>query len=149
MERNYESNKFGVLIEPQAIAGTLYNGSAATVASGTGLDTQGYEGITIMLNSGTFTGDGTLNCSAYESETDDSTAASLITGATFDEITTANDRTAFKAYIRVRRQKRYLWLKTVKTGSGDALISASYAMENSKGPEVASADLEFCVDGSV
>ena len=150
MERNYEGNQFGVVIQPQLIAGTLYNGAAATVATGTGLDTAGYDGITIVLNSGTFTGDGALATSVYAGATDDSTAATLVTGATFTAITTANHKTAYKGYVKVHAQNRYLWVKTVKTGSGDAPVSASYAMDrNPKHPELARASLDFCVDGSV
>ena len=151
MERNYESNAFGSLLQPQSLsAATLYNGAAATAASGTGLDTTGSDGITIMLNCGTFTGNDTFDASVYASATDDSTAATLVTGATFAQVTTANHQTVYKGYVKAHAYSKYFWLKTVTAGSGSALVSATYAMDrNPKHPALARASLSFCIDGSV
>jgi len=150
MERNYEGNLFGSLIQPQSITGTLYNGAAATTAAGTGLDTAGYDGITIILNSGTFTGDGALDVTVVTSATDDSTSTAAVASAVFTQITTANHQAMYKGYVKVHAQNRYLWLKSVKGGSGAALISASYAMDrNPKHPELARASLAFVIDQSV
>lgn len=150
-ERLYEFAKFGSLVEPQNLsAATLYNGVAATVASGYGLDTMGYDGITIFLNTGTFSGDGTLAVSVYAGATDDSTACSLISGAAFESVSTANDQTLYKGYVKVHAQARYLFVKTVKGGTGDALASIEYGMDRGqKHPELANSSLAFDVDGSV
>ena len=151
MERNYEGNAFGSLLKPQSLsATTLYNGAAATVVSGTGLDTLGYDGITIVLNTGAFTGNDTLDVTVVTSATDDSTAAAAIASAVFTQVTTSNHNTVFKGYVKVHAHSRYLWVKTVTAGSGSALASISYAMDrNPKHAEAARVDLAFCVDGSV
>lgn len=103
---------------------TLYNGVAVTAAAGTGIDSRGYDEINIVLNAGTFEGAANLAASVVESDTDDSTAATAVTSASFTAITTANDEAIHTASIRCMGTKRYLWLKTVQTGSATSRYSA-------------------------
>lgn len=100
---------------------TLYNGGA----SGTGgIDTMNYDNINFLLQTGTFIGNETLDAVVIAADTDDDTAASAISGATFVQVTTSNDNTVFEGQIRCADQPRYMWLRTKQTGTGSAVFAA-------------------------
>ena len=149
-ERTYNVTKLVTATSPSVKipAATYFNGVAS--ATGTGIDTKGYDGATIYLIAGTFSGDGSCACSIWESATDDASAAALVTGATFVAISTATDETAVKGYVLTSARMRYIWLKTVATGTGDMYLAAVVVLGRPTAmPEKTAADLVFCVDGSV
>lgn len=96
---------------------TKYNGTAAN-ATGAYIDTIGYGELNIVINAGNFAGDGTLDVTVVHYDTDASGSATLITGCTFTQITSANDNAIHTAAVTLDRAKRYVWVKSVKGGTG-------------------------------
>lgn len=145
--RAYETEAFVAAIEPQSVSSTQYNGSSATTV---GIDTQGYDGASIILSTGTFTSSASVAVSMYEGDANDSSLATLIPGASFSTVDTGCDDTVYQAYIEVCGRKRYLFVKTVATGAGATPISATAVLDRyQKRPILARASLSFCVDSSV
>lgn len=105
-------------------AATLFNGAAAGSASG--IDGSVFEEIVIVLNVGQVTGNGTLDVILMESTTDSAAAATAVTGASFTQITTANDNALYVGSALNKYLSRYLFVRTVKggTGSVDFAITA-------------------------
>jgi len=134
-------------IPAASLTGTTYNGVSVT---GSGIDTQGYDGALIVLNAGTFTNAASALVTVIESATNDYSGATLVTGATFTAITTANDVALHKGFVLTSASKRYIWVKAVLTGDGTAPMSATVLLGRpSAMPEATKTDLVFCVDGSV
>ncbi len=104
---------------------TLYNGVAAGSASG--IDTMDFDEVNFIINAGTFVGDESVAASIAHSDTDDATASTALSGADFTAITTANDAQIHTASLRSESVsfKRYLFLKTVQTGTGTSVFSAA------------------------
>ena len=100
-------------------AATLFN-SVASGVTGSALDTQGYDEVNFYLSAGAFTGDGSLAVSIFENDADLPSGASAISGADFTTVTTSNDETAQIGSVRCDSYERYLWARTVKTGTGSA-----------------------------
>jgi len=105
-------------------AATLFNG--ATAANASGIDGQDFSEIVIALNAGQVTGNGTLDVILMESDTDSAAAASAVSDANFDQITTANDNALYVGSALNKYLKRYLFVRSVKggTGSVDFAITA-------------------------
>jgi hypothetical protein len=110
---------------------TLYNGSAATTTSY--IDCQGFDEVIIVLNKGVFTSTATVTFTVVESADTDPSAATLVTGATFTAATSSNGSTLETISIQTKDQKRYLWLKSVKTNvNSDAALWAASAIKKAK-----------------
>jgi len=100
-------------------ATVYWNGGAVTTRAGRMTDTRDYDQLHVVLNLGTVLGEvATLSNAIYESDTDDPTAATLITGASFTDVYSGNDEGVQEASILVKNYKRYVSLRTeVKTTS--------------------------------
>lgn len=96
---------------------TLYNGAAATAASGTGLDTLSYDDVNFVLSSGSFGTTANLAVSIYENSVDNGVTATAIPTSSFTAVTTANHQGIQVGSITARDHKRYLWAVSVQTGS--------------------------------
>ena len=88
---------------------------AATV-DGSGIDTKDYDEALVVLNVGVT--DGTLDVKLQESN-DNGVSDSFadITGASFTQITTANDEDIYVARIRVKNFERYIRVSATGTGT--------------------------------
>jgi hypothetical protein len=107
-----------MLSERIGSATVYYNGQSITFGAGIGFDTQPYEDCMCVLNVGTVLGPlCTLSNSILESDTDDPTAASAVSGGSFDDVTTTSDEAIKRGAIVCRDTKRYLFLKTDVKGS--------------------------------
>ena len=127
---------------------STYNGTSSVSASG--IDTMGYDGVVIVLNAGTYTGDGASAITVLECETNDFHSATPIVGAAFTSITTTNHQSIQEGFVLQSKSMRYIWVKIVATGSGASpLGSIAILGRGYKMPITGSADLVFCVDGSV
>lgn len=90
-----------------------YNGQSITFGSGHGFDTQPFDDAMCAINVGTLQGTlATLYNSILESATDDPTAATAITGASFTDCNGSADEQMRRGAIVCRDTKRYLFLKT-------------------------------------
>jgi hypothetical protein len=99
---------------PEAIgAVTVYwNGQSITSASGYGYDALGYREALVNYQTGTLLGQrASLVVAVYESDTDDPTAATAISGANFTVRNSANDETNEEGSILLNPRKRYLFLR--------------------------------------
>jgi len=108
----------GMLSERIGAATIYYNGAPYTNASGYGFDSQPFEDCVCAINIGTILGSlATLKNSIYESDTDDPSAASAISGADFDDATPSTDEAHRVGAIQCRDTKRYLFLVTEAQGT--------------------------------
>lgn len=98
-----------------AVAATLYNGEAVSV-SNNGIDTRHYDEINFVVDAGTFVGSATLDVSIVASNTDNPSGATLVSGAVFTQITTANDAQIHTASIKCKNYNRYMWVRANQNG---------------------------------
>jgi hypothetical protein len=112
------------LVEPaeRTANSTLYNGAAA--GSATAIDTEGFDELNVVVNAGTFEGAASVASALYEYASNAAASATAITGADFTAITTSNDNAAQVGAVRTASTKRYVWLRTVQTGSATSRFSA-------------------------
>jgi hypothetical protein len=110
--RFYTANKSALITS----ATTQYNCSGA----GAGLDVSGYDEAVLRVNAGTFSGDGTLAVTLTQYDTDAALSSSAVTGATITTITTSNDEASYNGSVALKACKKYLWVKAVKGGTGNA-----------------------------
>lgn len=103
-----------MLSERIGSATVYYNGQSITFGAGIGFDTQPYEDCMCVLNVGTILGPlATVKNSIYESDTDDPTAATALSGGDFtDSKNGTTDDQVRRGAIVCRDTKRYLFLKT-------------------------------------
>jgi len=96
-----------------------YNGQSITFGAGHGFDTQPFDDAMCVINVGTMQGAlATLYNSILESASDDPTAATAISGASFDDVNGSSDEQVRRGAVMVKDTKRYLFLKTeVKAAS--------------------------------
>ena len=95
-----------------------YNGAPITDASGYGFDTQPFDDVTCALNVGTVLGAlVTLKNSLLHSTTDDPSAASAITGASFTDANSSSDECIKRGSVLCKDQHRYFFLKTEVQGT--------------------------------
>ena len=118
-----EDIKYQQLFDSETVttAATLYNGTTGAV-TGESIDTQDYEDINILINAGAFSGDGTLDAILVESDTDLPSGATAVDNAEFTQLTTARDSALYSGSILAEIVKRYVWVRTVKAGTGNAPI---------------------------
>jgi len=150
--RAYEGCAMTTVMSPQTIStmSTLYNGSSGTVA---GLDTQGYDGVTLLINTGTFSTAASVDVTVMESDTADSSTATAITGASLSTISHGggNDAKLYIGYVQAFKQKRYLTVKVRYNpncyAGGNAPIGIIAIMDRyQKRPLTPRASLDFVVD---
>jgi hypothetical protein len=99
-------------------ATVYYNGQSITTGSGIGFDSQGFDDAVCVVNIGTVLGAvATVKNAIYESDTDDPTAATALTGADFTDAVTTNDEAIQIGSVQCRDTKRYLFLKTETQGA--------------------------------
>jgi len=123
-----EDLKFALTGLPQAVTTTkaYFNGSTTTGA-GVGIDTQPYDEVVFCLIAGAMAAAGTMSAAIYESDTDNTEAATAITGADFTDITTANDYAGQVGSIKCKNYKRYMYIRTV-SASATSITFASGAV---------------------
>lgn len=131
--------------ETVSSAGTLYNGTASSVA-GVAIDCQDAEDINILVNVGAITGDGTLDLTLYESDTDLPSGATAISSAAFTQFTSSHDSGLYVASILAEVSKRYLWVRSVKGGTGNVPVSIIAALKRRKLPETQGNTPDFDLD---
>ena len=107
------SNAIGILPPVSVTNNTLYN----STASGAGLDTSSYDDIVYHCNVGAITSPQTLTVTIVESDTDDISAATAITGAAFTVANNANQNTVRNGQVATKGQKKYQWARTVGSSS--------------------------------
>lgn len=106
-----------MLSERLGSATVYYNGQSITFGSGWGFDTQPYDDCICAINVGTILGAAaTLVNDVYESATDDPTAATALTGASFPSLNSASDETDKYGSILCKDTKRFLFLRTETQG---------------------------------
>jgi hypothetical protein len=76
--------------------------------------------VVINVNKGTFATGAVVDFTVVESDANDPSAATLVTGATFTQATPSTDDACEQISIRCCNTKRYLWLKSSKTDVGGA-----------------------------
>lgn len=126
-----ESIKIQSLFHPEVLGSETvwWNGGSITSNSGYLLDTRDYDNVEIVVDAGTVVGPlATLMNDVYESETDDPTALSAISGAEFDDITPSSDEALQEGHIKCKDTKRYLGLKTELQGSPATAHFSAYAV---------------------
>lgn len=105
------------LSERLGSATVYYNGQSITSASGYGFDTREFDDAICQINVGTITGAvATLVNDVYECDTDDPSAATALSGASFDDLVAASDETLKQGSIRCKDTKRFLFLRTESQG---------------------------------
>jgi len=98
---------------------TLFNG----VASGglNGIDNKDGDDLLVIVNAGIFAGDGTLNVEIHDSDTNDSSTSAVVANTAMTEVNDGqNENQQNLAYYRTQGLKRFLWVRTVKAGTGSA-----------------------------
>lgn len=123
---------------PQSVttADTLFNN---TSSGGTnGIDTVDHDGAVIVFNAGALAATSTIDVTIVDSADNDSSNATLITGATFVQVTdSVGEDTKYVAFINLEGKKRFIWAKVVKTGAGAAIYQIDIILgEGKKFPEV-------------
>jgi len=107
-----------MLSERIGSATVYYNGQPITTASGYGFDTQPFDDCVIALNIGTLNGAvATLVNDVYESDTDDPSASTLLTDASFADAVDSTDEAVRIGSINCVDTKRYLFLRTESQGA--------------------------------
>ena len=107
-----------MLSERIGSATVYYNGQPITTASGYGFDTQPFDDCVIALNIGTLNGAvATLVNDVYESDTDDPSASTMLTDASFADAVDSTDEAVRIGSINCVDTKRYLFLRTESQGA--------------------------------
>lgn len=104
-------------------AATLFNDAADTVTT-SAIDTQGFDELNIIVNTGTFNGDGTVDLAVFESAANLPSAATAVALATIVQIGSANDEGQFIGSLLSKNRKRFIWLRSVTAGTGTLSFSA-------------------------
>jgi hypothetical protein len=121
----YGKTAEGILITPaflseRILAATVYyNSVPLTDSQEFGFDTQQYDDCMCAINVGTFLSLdslGTLINDIYESETNDPTVATELSGASFPDIKSNSDEALRQGSILCKDTKRFLFLRTETQG---------------------------------
>lgn len=90
-----------------------FNGQSITFGAGWGFDTQPFDDAMCVVNVGSVLGALlTVENAIYESDTDDPTAATALSGASFNDVNSTNDEAIQRGAIQCKDTKRYLFLRT-------------------------------------
>lgn len=107
-----------MLSERLTSATVYYNGQSITSGSGWGFDTQPFDDAICAINVGTVLGPlATLINEVYESDTDDPTAATALSSASFTSCKTTSNEQVRRGSILCKDTKRYLFLRTELQGT--------------------------------
>jgi hypothetical protein len=121
----YGKTAEGILITPAFLserissATVYYSGVPLTDASDFGFDTQPFDDCLCAINVGTFNSLdslGTLINDIYESDTNDPSAATILSGASFPDLKSATDEALRQGSILCKDTKRFLFLRTETQG---------------------------------
>jgi len=117
-----------VIAQTSSSAETLYNG----VSSGgtNGIDTREYDELVVEVNIGAIATSGTLDLTLVESDTNDSSTATAVTGAVFTQFTPANDNALYSGSVKCKNYKRFCWVKSVQSAHA-IVFGASFIMGHS------------------
>jgi len=117
-----------VIAQTSSSAETLYNG----VSSGgtNGIDTREHDELVVEVNVGAIATSGTLDLTLVESDSNDSSTATAVTGAVFTQFTPANDNALYSGSVKCKNYKRYFWVKSVQTAHA-IVFGASVVMGQS------------------
>lgn len=85
-------------LKPQSVSGAVVGGS---------IDCSNADEVDVVLDVGTITATGTLDCKVQESAAAD-TGQADISGAAFTQCTPSNDETVYVGRIKMNGRKRYL-----------------------------------------
>lgn len=149
-----ENVKYDQVIAPvqSATEATLYNGSAITV-SNNGIDCKDFDEVNFILNAGTFVGSAALDIAIVESDTNNPSTATAISGknsaqstvsAAFTQVTTANDNSVLTGSLFTRNRKRYLWARSYQNAA--TCVFSVLASKNSNSAPVSQTvdfDIQF------
>ncbi len=121
-----------VIAQSSSSAATLFNG----VSSGgtNGIDTRDSDEVVFLVNVGTIATSGTLDVTIYESDTNDSSTATAITGAVFTQFTPANDLAQYCGSIKCKNYKRYLWVRSVQSAHAIVFSASAVLGKGDRGP---------------
>jgi hypothetical protein len=114
--KTIENILFQQITKPQSFTTSttvLYNGVAATTISY--IDCQGFDEVIIVLNKGTFAATSMASFGVYADDNTDPEAATLVTGASFTDVTASNDDAIEVISVQCKDIGRYVWLKSDKT----------------------------------
>jgi hypothetical protein len=90
-----------------------YNGQSITFGPGWGFDTQPFDDSICAINVGTVLGALlTVKNAIYECATDNPSAATALTGASFTDVNDANDESVRRGAVQCKDTLRYLFLRT-------------------------------------
>lgn len=100
---------------PERITGsdTLYNGAT----NGSGIDVQDFDDAMVVVDVGEIQGSATLDVAVYENDSDDYSTATLVTGASFTQMTASNDEQLHIGAVDVGATERYLFVRMVPSGA--------------------------------
>jgi hypothetical protein len=129
-------------------ATVYFNGQSITTSSGVLIDTRDYDELLVVINNGTLNGAAaTLSNALYESDTDDPTAATLITGASFNDVTGSSDETIQEASILCKNYKRFIGLRTESQGVPMTIDFGAIGILGKPDSAAVSKTLVFDLDG--
>ena len=133
-----EDLKFALAGLPQAVTTTkaYFNGSTTTGA-GVAIDTQPYDEIVFGLLVGAMGAGGTMEAAVWESDTDNTEAASAVTGADFTDVTTANDYGGQLGSIKCKNYKRYMYIRTVSASATSVTFASGAVLGRADGMPIA------------
>jgi hypothetical protein len=124
-----EELKFGKLLSPVSRTDNItaqYNFVAA--ATGTYIDTMGWDELIISITQGVATGSGAIAATVVGCATDDYASATLCTGATFTTLTSATNNTIQRGHLICKSLPRYIWVKTIQSDSTGVIVGADYIL---------------------
>lgn len=116
---------------------------SAASTDGTYVDTYGYEEALIIFNAGLAAGAAESDVTIRQSANSDGSSSTVITGATFTQITTANDNTIYVGRIDLKQgavTSRYIGARNVGDGANAVVIAVTILMSSFKYPPVTQAN---------
>lgn len=127
-------------------ATVYYNGVSITSAAGHGFDTQPYDDVLCALNVGTVQGAlATLVNDIYECATDDPSAATALSGGSFNSVNSSSDERAKRGSVQCKDYKRYLFLRTETQGEPLTVDFGALWVAGTARSETTEQSLEFDV----
>lgn len=148
----YGKTAEGILITPAFRSERIgsptiyYNGQPYTNAAGYGFDTQPYDDCLCAINVGTVLGPlTTLINDVYECATDDPSAATALSGASFASINQSSDECVNSGSILCKDTLRYLFLRTEVQGTPCTVDFGAVWIGGTARSQATSMDLDFDV----
>lgn len=101
----------------------LKAGAHVADVTSTAIDCRGFEELLVILNAGSFVGDGTAVATVQESSASDGSGDAFATVYAFTALSTSNDDATFLARIKLSHRNRYMRLVYDYTGSGTTNVA--------------------------